>query len=324
MLCGGGCCRLAAVAVALRRMLLERYVNRTMILRRAFSTSLQTMAAILLFALSGGAATEELRRLDGVVLVPHAANDGDSFHVRAGADELTLRLYFVDCCETDAGTESDARRVREQMRYFGLPDAQRTLHFGGVAKEFTATALAQPFTVHTAYARALGRSAVPRVYAMVTTAAGEDLAALLVQNGLARAIGVGRALPNGVSRDEQVERLRDLEAVAMLKRAGVWAEANAERLGELRAAEREEERELEAFMGRPPALPAGGPGVPALDINRATREQLATVPGLRAEWVAEIMAGRPYVRVEDIVRVKGIGPKTLEKLRPYLAVGGAP
>jgi endonuclease YncB( thermonuclease family) len=289
------------------------------------SAAMNPIPLVVLVLLSGGlgfARAEELQRLDGVVLLPHAANDGDSFHARAGADELTLRLYFVDCCETAAGSESDARRVREQMRYFGLPDAQRTLHFGAAAKAFTAKALSQPFTVHTAYARALGRSAFPRVYAMVTTADGADLATLLVQNGLARAFGVGRALPNGVSRDEQVERLRDLEAVAMLKRTGVWADTNPDRLAELRAEERQEEHDLDAFMDGSGTAPAG-PAVP-LDINRASREQLAAVPGLRPEWVDAILARRPYARLDDLLKIKGIGPKTLEKLRERLAVGNTP
>jgi competence protein ComEA len=293
-------------------------------LNGTFRISLLAVAVTLWVALSGASAAEELQRLDGVSLVAHAANDGDSFHVRAGADELTLRLYFVDCCETAAGTENDARRVREQMRYFGLPDAPRTLHFGTLAKEFTTKALSQPFTVRTAYARALGRSATPRVYAMVTTATGEDLAALLVKNGLARAFGVGRALADGVSRDEQAERLRDLEAAAMLKRAGVWAETNAEHLGQLRAQEREEERELDAYMGRPPTSPAGDAETPVLDLNHATREQLGAVPGLRAEWVGPIIAGRPYARLDDLRKVKGIGPKTVEKLREHLTVGATP
>jgi competence protein ComEA len=259
-------------------------------------------------------AAEELQRLEGVVLLANAANDGDSFRVRAGERELALRLYFVDCCETAAGTDSDARRVREQMRYFGLPDAQRTLAFGAAAKESSAKALARPFTVHTAYARALGRSATPRIYALVTTAAGEDLAALLVREGLARAKGIGRAMPDGTSRDEQEQRLRDLEASAMLKRTGIWGETNPDRLAELRA----EAQELEAFI-EPPAPAAGDTGA-LLDVNTATREQLGTVPGLRADWIEPILAGRPYARLEDLLRIRGIGPKTIEKLRERLTV----
>jgi competence protein ComEA len=34
-----------------------------------------------------------------------------------------------------------------------------------------------------------------------------------------------------------------------------------------------------------------------------------------------IVAGRPYASVEDLQRVSGIGPKTLELLRPRVTVG---
>ena len=285
------------------------------------TSSTLPFALVCLLAFGGRSVRgEELQRLDGARLVEHAANDGDSFHVKAGERDLVVRLYFVDCCETEASTDSDARRVREQMRYFGLPDAPRTLHFGSVAKAVTAKVLSQPFTVHTAFARALGRSATPRVYAMVTTAAGEDLASLLVKSGLARARGVGREMPDGTSRDEQTERLCDMQDAAMLKRVGVWAEANPERLAELRAAERAEERELDAFMGRQAAPVAAGTAPQPLDVNRATREQLAAIPGMRTEWIDAIIAGRPHARIEDLLRVKGIGPKTLEKLRPYVMI----
>ena len=33
--------------------------------------------------------------------VAHKNNDGDSFHVRCGAEEFVLRLYFVDTPETN-------------------------------------------------------------------------------------------------------------------------------------------------------------------------------------------------------------------------------
>ncbi len=275
------------------------------------------LAAVLCLGGAAGRAAESLQRFDQVVLVPAPGNDGDSFRVRAGTRELSLRLYFVDCCETAAGTDADARRLREQTRYFGLPDAQRTIAYGNAAREFTAAALAQPFTVHTAFARAMGRSDPPRVYAFVTTAEGEDLATLLVSRGLARARGVGRAMPEGTPRDEQAERFRDLEAAAMLKRIGVWAETNPDRIAELRAQERREARELDAFLEGP------APSVP-LDINRASREELEAVPGLRPEWVEAILAGRPFARLEDLLRIRGIGEKTLERLRERLTVGEEP
>jgi len=134
----------------------------------------------------------DLQMFSNARLMNNPANDGDSFVVEANGKSFRLRLYFVDCPETSTSSKSDARRVREQTRYFGLSHAARTIHFGNEAKTFVEGILAKPFTVHTAFASALGRSAKGRVYGFITTADGDDLASLLVKNGLARTHGIGR------------------------------------------------------------------------------------------------------------------------------------
>ncbi|MCG2726777.1 MAG: thermonuclease family protein [Elusimicrobia bacterium] len=98
-------------------------------------------------------------------------------------------------------------RVREQTRYFGLSYSSDTIHFGKEAKAFVENILAEPFTLYTAFADALGRSSGGRVYAFIVTADGNDLAALLVKNGFARAYGKGRKSPSGITRDEMFEVL---------------------------------------------------------------------------------------------------------------------
>ena len=148
------------------------------------------------------------------MLVNNPDNDGDSFHVNIAGRLLHLRLYYVDCPEISAKSKSDARRIREQTRYFGLPDATRTVHFGHEAKAFIEKVLSKPFTIYTSYASALGRSAKGRVYGFIKTAEGEDLGSLLVKNGLARTYGVGRKTPDGIPRDEMFEKLRDFEIAA--------------------------------------------------------------------------------------------------------------
>lgn len=266
---------------------------------------------------SAGAATPAFERLTGVTLVANPYNDGDSFRVRtAEGEELMLRLYFVDGPETAAATQADARRLREQMRYFGLPDAARTLQFGERAKAFTAEMLAQPFTVHTVRARALGRSADPRLYAFVTTQAGDDLGVLLVTNGLARARGIGRATPAGESRDEHAARLQDMEAAAMLRRIGAWAESDPERIVELRAEQRREDQELGLFRT---GQEDGGSGI--VDVNNASAAELQTLPGIGPALAPRIIAARPFRTIEDLGRVPGIGPVILANLRERVSVG---
>ena len=58
-----------------------------------------------------------------------------------------------------------------------------------------------------------------------------------------------------------------------------------------------------------------------VDVNRADQKVLEAIPGVGPAMAKRIIAGRPYGRVNDLLRVKGIGNATLEKLRPYVTVG---
>ena len=53
-----------------------------------------------------------------------------------------------------------------------------------------------------------------------------------------------------------------------------------------------------------------------VSVNSANMAELDTLPGVGPATAALIVAGRPYNSFEDLLNVKGIGPKTLEKLRP--------
>jgi competence protein ComEA len=251
-------------------------------------------------------------------LINNPGNDGDSFLVETNGKSFRVRLYFVDCPETSISFKSDAERVREQTRYFGLSDAERTIHFGNEAKTFIAHALAKPFTVHTAFASALGRSAKGRVYGFITTADGNDLASLLVKNGLARTHGISRETPAGVSSKEMIERLRDLETSAMLKRVGIWSESNPDRIAEYRAKQRGEDRELQEIKNQvtKPKSPQG-----LINLNTATEKELQSIKGIGPVLAKRIIAGRPYRTVDDLHKVKGIGPKTFENIQSYIVIG---
>jgi len=258
----------------------------------------------------------ELEKFTNMQLIDNPANDGDSFLVSTGGKRIHLRLYFVDCPETSMSFKSDVRRVREQTRYFGLSEAGRTIHFGLEAKTFVKNVLAQPFTVHTAFANALGRSTKGRVYGFITTAEGDDLAALLVRNGFARTHGVRRKTPNDVSQSEMVERLRDLEDSAKLKHLGIWSESNPDRLAEYRAKQRRDESELQAFQRQVETQLTSHP----LNLNTATTEELQSIKGIGSVLAARIIARRPYKTVDDLLEVKGIGAKKLEKFRSYFTI----
>jgi len=69
-----------------------------------------------------------------------------------------------------------------------------------------------------------------------------------------------------------------------------------------------------------PAAPAG-----PVDVNAATAEQLTALPGIGPARAAAIVALRGerggFRSLDELLDVKGIGPKTLARLRPYAAVG---
>jgi competence ComEA-like helix-hairpin-helix protein len=57
-----------------------------------------------------------------------------------------------------------------------------------------------------------------------------------------------------------------------------------------------------------------------VNINTATLEELKALPDVDGKIAEDIIKKRPYKTLEDILEVKGIGQKKLEKLRPHLVL----
>lgn len=57
-----------------------------------------------------------------------------------------------------------------------------------------------------------------------------------------------------------------------------------------------------------------------VDLNNAIKEELMSVNGIGPVLSALIIAGRPYRTVDDLLKIKGIGPKKFENIRPYFSV----
>ena len=97
---------------------------------------MKRLVAFLLLAVVSAAFGQELQKFEGCRVVDSDWADGDSFPVKLpGGREIVLRLYYVDCNETSATTETDQRRVRDQSSYFGIDDHQVTLASGRRAAE---------------------------------------------------------------------------------------------------------------------------------------------------------------------------------------------
>lgn len=162
------------------------------------------------------------QKLSNCRLAPGKYIDGDSFHVLHGDKEYVFRLYFVDAPETDKELSD---RIAEQAAYWGISE-MRITRLGRKATRFAEQTLNKPFTVYTQWEDAQGSSQLPRYYAIVKIGA-DDLAELLVENGLARVYGASTPLPDGTSIEVFFQRLRQLEARAKRRKAGAWAGKDA-------------------------------------------------------------------------------------------------
>jgi hypothetical protein len=102
-----------------------------------------------------------------------------------------------------------------------------------------------------------------------------------------------------------------------------WRRARPDVAERLEALDRRDPRDV---APPPPPRPAGRrprPAPPAerLDVNRASENELATLPGVGPALAARIVAARPFSDVDDLRRVRGVRRATLERLRPLLTIG---
>jgi competence protein ComEA len=81
-----------------------------------------------------------------------------------------------------------------------------------------------------------------------------------------------------------------------------------------------------AAGGTPPSAGASAPSAPGapLDLNAATSEELQRLPGIGPALAGRVLEAREqgggFRRVDDLLEVRGIGPVTLERLRPLVTV----
>ena len=283
---------------------------------------------LLLFLVIRGSAygaSSGLEALEDCRLVPTEWADGDSFFIQtAEGKQFTIRLYGADCIEYHVTDSSDARRLREQRRYFGIAEFGKSpeksiglaKRLGGDAAEETARLLAKPFTIHTSFADGRGDGKYKRIYAYVSLADGSDLSGTLVSKGLARAFGVYRERPDGTSGAAFKEELADLELRAAKLGLGAWAHTDWDKLPFERGEQRKEQAETDIATGAKREFSGA-----LLDINTAARDELMTLPGVGEVTANRIIEGRPYRSLADLNEVDGIGEKTLERLSTYLAFG---
>ena len=103
------------------------------------------------------------------------------------------------------------------------------------------------------------------------------------------------------------KQLGDLELGAAMKPSGIWVKTDTDRMAELRKKQRQEDEELKKI------LEAEAQG--KININEANKRQLQKVKDIGPAKAQKIIDGRPYENVDELVKVKGISEKMIEKLR---------
>ncbi len=76
----------------------------------------------------------------------------------------------------------------------------------------------------------------------------------------------------------------------------------------------------ESVDARPSSLPG------SIDVNSASVEELESLPGIGPQLAGEIVRDRlrkgPFLQRNDLLRVKGVGPKKLRLIESYLRFKG--
>ncbi len=64
----------------------------------------------------------------------------------------------------------------------------------------------------------------------------------------------------------------------------------------------------------------------AINVNTASAQELTALPGIgkaKADAIVAYRDAHPFKDVSELTEVKGIGPKMLEKLTPYVTIDGS-
>ncbi len=75
-------------------------------------------------------------------------------------------------------------------------------------------------------------------------------------------------------------------------------------------------------LKKPEKIQAGSKPTTKIHLNTATAKDLQALPGIGQKTAETIIAYRqengPFQTLDELAHIKGLGPKTLEKLQPYL------
>lgn len=160
-------------------------------------------------------------------LKPDVSNDGDSFSVLTGAAEHRFCLYFVNAPDTIGGS---MKETQDQSKYFDKLTEQQLASVAQVAKKRVIDILTRKptFDVITRWEPAPEESpkgeTTYRAFVIVETDDGEleNLATILVNEGLASICKSKEPLPDGTTPADYIKKLWNVQTQARSKGLGAW------------------------------------------------------------------------------------------------------
>jgi competence ComEA-like helix-hairpin-helix protein len=121
-------------------------------------------------------------------------------------------------------------------------------------------------------------------------------------------------------------RLRNVETAARKSQTGLWSLPVRDQIPpwEWRKMPKEARHQHRApTPGQAPGfLESPSEGSLQVNINTASAAELASLPGIGPSLAQLIILGRPYSTVDELDRVRGIGPSLVASLRPLIHVDG--
>ena len=217
--------------------------------------------------------------------------------VKHKSTTYVLRSYWID---TPEKINDYPERLAEQAAYFDIEPGE-VVQIGREAQLFTQEFLKGDLTVFTQWEN--GQGIGQRFYGIISSEKG-GLIEALVTNGLASISGYNKAWPKEPSISLFRHRLLNLENQAKEKKLGAWRES----------IEVWDPLDYKKQLAAVPDLNG------KLNINNATKEELVLLPGIGPTYSQRIIESRPFNSVEDLIKIKGIGPKTLERIKNRITV----